>query len=70
MTHLLPLLAAAAVGLCGAAGVVVTAARRPAAGAAIVFGVLALVGVWVCLPGTIGDNPDLVLPGQRILLPS
>ena len=31
MTHLLPLLAAAAVGLCGAAGVVVTAARRPAA---------------------------------------
>ena len=44
MTHLLPLLAAAAVGLCGAAGVVVTAARRPAAGAAIVFGILTLVG--------------------------
>ena len=67
MTHLLPLLAAAAVGLCGAAGVVVTAARRPAAGAAIVFGVLALVGVWVCLPVN-PYVPPVVLVGALVCL--
>ena len=38
MTHLLPLLAAATVGLCGVVGVVVTAARRPPAGAALGLG--------------------------------
>ena len=67
MTHLLPLLAAAAVGLCGAAGVVVTAARRPAAGAAAVFGVLALVGVWVCLPVN-PYVPPVVLVGALVCL--
>ena len=67
MTHLLPLLAAAAVGLCGAAGVVVTAARRPAAGAAAVFCVLALVGVWVCLPVN-PYVPPVVLVGALVCL--
>ena len=67
MTHLLPLLAAATVGLCGAVGVVVTAARRPAAGAAIVFGVLALVGVWVCLPVN-PYVPPVVLVGALVCL--
>ena len=67
MTHLLPLLAAAAVGLCGAASVVVTAARRPAAGAAAVFGVLALVGVWVCLPVN-PYVPPVVLVGALVCL--
>ena len=45
MTDLLPLLATAVVALAIVVGVVATVARRPVAGAVLVFGALALVGV-------------------------
>ena len=67
MTDLLPLLATAVVALAIVVGVVATVARRPVAGAVLVFGALALVGVWV-YPPTPVYAPPAILVGLLVCL--